>query len=105
MRLTSLLIFSTVSEGVFAGAQRPYHAPDTKPGSVSPMVCTSGNNFERLLEVIPTARSVPAFTCGCVPAIVKNPNGRWPAMTSDMAGRLFLFGMKNKCEDTWRVSL
>ena len=76
MRLTSLLIFSTIAGGVPAGAQRPYQAPVTKPGNVSATVGTSGSNFDRVFEVIPTARNVPAFTWGWLAGMEKKPIGR-----------------------------
>ena len=47
MRWTSLLILSTTSGGVPAGANKPCQAVASKPAMVSAMVGTSGSSASR----------------------------------------------------------
>ena len=57
------LSLAMISGGVPLGTEMPFQTLTSYPGTVSPMVGTSGNASERLAAVTPSARSLPALIC------------------------------------------
>src|SRR4249919_3028246 len=63
----SRLSLSTIGCGVPAGAMKPTHKVALKSGTpASAIVGTSGNVGERVLPVVPSARTNPALIIGAI---------------------------------------
>src|SRR5262249_5679183 len=60
--LISRLSSSMIALGVHVGAPKPAQALVSKPGTKSATVGTSGNAGQRVVDVTPSARSLPALT-------------------------------------------
>src|SRR5260221_5470355 len=72
--------------GVPAGANAPYQVSTSRSGSpCSLSVGTSGKACERSALMTPSARSLPAWTCGCAVCIAEIIASTWPPMTSASA--------------------
>src|SRR5262245_21040172 len=70
--LTAVLSVSTTSGGVPLGATIPYQTTASYPGTVSPMVGTSGSASARLPAVTPSARNLPALMWAIEPGRLSN---------------------------------
>src|SRR5579883_796413 len=82
----SALILSTIARGVFGGATTAYQAADSKPGSVSAMVGTSGSEAMRVGVATASRRSRPLFTNASETPRLSNIRSTLPATRSANAG-------------------
>ena len=75
------------SAGVLAGANRPYQASASYPGTpASETVGRSGKAGERSAEVTASARNCPASISDAALATVVNITWIWPPIRSVIAG-------------------
>ena len=84
--LMSALILSTIACGVFGGATTANHAANSKPGSVSAIVGTSGSEAMRLGVATPSSLSFPPFTSASDTPRLSNMMSTLPATRSFSAG-------------------
>ena len=70
--------------GVFAGARMPCQILASKPGTPdSAIVGTPGTRFERRMEVMPSARTLPAFAMATEVDAALKTICNWPATVSE----------------------
>src|SRR5207244_10058232 len=94
MRRVSWFHQSTTDRGVPAGANRPNHTPASRTGRpASAIVGTSGAPGLRSREVIASARSLPARTCGIETSTLSNIIETCPPTKSCTAGAAPLYGI------------
>jgi hypothetical protein len=74
---------STIGCGVAAGAMKPTHKVALKPGTpASAIVGTSGNVADRVLPLVPSARTNPALIMGAIVGTESNSIWTWPLRMS-----------------------
>src|SRR5262245_21501897 len=86
--LVSLLSFSTMSAGVFLGAQMPYQIVASYPGTNSPKAGMSCRASERIAVVTPKARTLPDLMYSIDEVTDGNMTCTWPPSKSVSAGPL-----------------
>src|SRR5689334_19992799 len=79
----SLLSLSTIGFGVPAGAMKPTQSVALKPGTpASAIVGTSGKVVDRVLPLVPSARTRPALIIGAIVGTESNRIWIWPLRIS-----------------------
>src|ERR1700719_3992597 len=97
--LMAALSLSTIGFDVPAGAMRPSQMVASKPGTpASAMVGTSGSTFERVVAVVPSARTWPAWAFDAMVVMASNIISMWPPITALRLSPAALWG-------TWTMSV
>src|SRR5215470_10998542 len=97
--LMAALSLSTIGFGVPAGAIRPSQIVASNPGTpASAMVGTSGSTLDRVVAVVPSARTWPAWTLDAMVVMASNIISICPPMTALRLSPAALCG-------TWTMSV